>query len=118
MTTEQVNQVMTNVKDNLFKKEQTEKNKVLPDYTKEDMAYLTTVGQVVAVGDLAYHDMEKFQKGAWCEVDDYVCYGKHAGQKIKYKGIRYILLYDDQIIMKVESPKFLDPTFNLAVNSE
>ena len=63
-------------------------------------------------------DMEKFQKGAWCEVDVYVCYGKHAGQKIKYKGIRYILLYDDQIIMKVESPKDLDPTFNLAINSE
>ena len=91
---------------------------LLPDSTKEDMAYLTTVGQVVAVGNLAYHDMEKFQKGAWCEVDDYVCYGKHAGQKIKYKGIRYILLYDDQIIMKVESPKDLDPTFNLAINSE
>ena len=26
------------------------------------MAYLTTVGQVVAMGDLAYHDMEKFPK--------------------------------------------------------
>jgi len=99
-------------------KSETKGGIILPDSTKEDMAYLTTVGQVVAVGDLAYHDMEKFQKGAWCEVDDYVCYGKHAGQKIKYKGIRYILLYDDQIIMKVESPKDLDPTFNLAVNSE
>ena len=89
----------------------------MPDSTKEDMAYLTTVGQVVAIGDLAYHDMEKFQKGPWCQVDDYVCYGKHAGQKIKYKGIRYILLYDDQIIMKVESPKTLDPTFNLSAAS-
>ena len=99
-------------------KSETKGGIILPDSTKEDMAYLTTVGQVVAVGDLAYHDMEKFQKGAWCGVDDYVCYGKHAGQKIKYKGIRYILLYDDQIIMKVESPKDLDPTFNLSINSE
>jgi hypothetical protein len=24
-----------------------------------------------------------------------------------------ILLYDDQVIMKVEDPKYLDPTFNL-----
>ena len=86
----------------------------LPDSTREDMAYLTTVGQVVAIGDLAYHDMEKFQKGPWCQLNDYVCYGKHAGQKIQYKGIKYILLYDDQIIMKVESPKTLDPTFNLS----
>ena len=86
----------------------------LQDSTREDMAYLTTVGQVVAIGDLAYHDMEKFQKGPWCQLNDYVCYGKHAGQKIKYKGVKFILLYDDQIIMKVENPKTLDPTYNLS----
>ena len=86
----------------------------LPDSTREDMAYLTTVGQVVAIGDLAYHDMEKFQKVPWCQLNDYVCYGKHAGQKIKYKGVKFILLYDDQIIMKVENPKTLDPTYNLS----
>ncbi len=34
---DQVNQVMQNVKDNLFKKEQDEKNKVLPDYTSEQI---------------------------------------------------------------------------------
>ena len=87
---------------------------LLPDSTREDMAYLTTVGQVVVLGDLAYKDKEKFPNGPWCNLDDYVCYGKHAGQKIKYKGIRYVLLYDDQIIMKVESPKTLDPTYNLS----
>ena len=87
---------------------------LLPDSTREDMAYLTTVGQVVVLGDLAYKDKEKFPNGPWCNLDDYVCYGKHAGQKIQYKGIKYILLYDDQIIMKVESPKTLDPTFNLS----
>ena len=99
-------------------KSETKGGIILPDSTKEDMAYLTTVGKVVALGDLAYNDTEKFPKGPWCENGDYVCYGKHAGQKIKYKGIRYILLYDDQIIMKVESPKDLDPTFNLSINSE
>jgi len=94
--------------------EKTKGGIILTDSTRDDMAYLTTVGQVVAMGDLAYHDMEKFPKGPWCELNDYVCYGKHAGQKIQYKGIKYILLYDDQIIMKVESPKTLDPTFNLS----
>ena len=98
-------------------KEKTKGGILLPDSTRDDMAYLTTVGQVVAMGDLAYHDMEKFPKGPWCELNDYVCYGKHAGQKIQYKGIKYILLYDDQIIMKVESPKTLDPTFNLSKHS-
>jgi co-chaperonin GroES (HSP10) len=98
-------------------KQETKGGILLPDSTREDMAYLTTVGKVVAIGDLAYADEEKFNKGPWCKIDDYVCYGKHTGQKIKYKGIKYILLYDDQIIMRVESPKTLDPTFNLSAAS-
>ena len=42
-----------------------------------------------------------------------VCYGKHSGTKLFYKGVRMILLFDDQINMRVEDPKDLDPTFNL-----
>ena len=77
----------------------------IPDSTRDDMAYLTTVGRVIAVGEVAYQDESKFPNGAWCKVGDYVCYGKHTGTK---------LLFDDQIMMKVENPKDLDPTFNLS----
>ena len=87
---------------------------LLPDSTVDDMTYLTTVGKVLAVGELAYEDKEKFSTGAWCEPGDYVCYGKHAGVKMIYKGVKLILLYDDQIMLKVENPKDLDPTFNLS----
>lgn len=90
---------------------------LLPDSTKDDMAYLTTVAQVLSMGDLAYMDKDKFPAGAWCNVGDYVCYGKHAGTKLFYKGVRLILLFDDQVIMKVEDPKDLDPTFNLGKGS-
>mgnify|MGYP003146232986 FL=1 len=89
----------------------------IPDSTKDDMSYLTTVGKVIALGDLAYKDVDKFPNGSWCNVGDYVCYGKHAGTKLFYKGIRLILLFDDQIIMQVEDPKDLDPTFNLGKGS-
>ena len=95
-------------------KSQTKGGIFIPDSTKDDMAYLTTVGEVVVLGDGAYQDKEKFPKGPWCTVGDYVCYGKHSGQKIQYKGLKFILLYDDQVIMKVENPKTLDPTFNLS----
>ncbi len=95
-------------------KSQTKGGIFIPDSTKDDMAYLTTVGEVVVLGDVAYQDKEKFPKGPWCTVGDYVCYGKHSGQKIQYKGLKFILLYDDQVIMKVENPKTLDPTFNLS----
>ena len=87
---------------------------IIPDSTKDDMSYLTTVGKVVALGDLAYLDKEKFPAGAWCKVGDYVSYGKLIGTKLFYKGVRFILLFDDQITMRLEDPKDLDPTFNLS----
>lgn len=98
-------------------KSQTKGGILLPDSTKEDMSYLTTVGKVIVLGDLAYMDKDKFPAGAWCNVGDYVCYGKHTGTKLFYKGVRFILLFDDQITMKVEDPKDLDPTFNLTKGS-
>lgn len=87
---------------------------LLPDSTVEDISYLTTVGKVLSVGDSAYKDKEKFPNGSWCKVGDYVCYGKHTGTKIIYKGIKLLLVYDDQIMMRVDNPKDLDPTFNLS----
>ena len=87
---------------------------ILPDSTVDDMAYLTTVGKVLAVGDLAYQDENKFPSGAWCKPGDYVCYGKHAGVKMLYRGVKLILLFDDQLMLKVDNPKDLDPTFNLS----
>ena len=98
-------------------KSQTKGGILLPDSTKDDMSYLTTVGRVVSLGDLAYMDKDKFPAGAWCNVGDYVCYGKHTGTKLLYKGVRFILLFDDQITMKVGDPKDLDPTFNLTKGS-
>ena len=87
---------------------------LIPDSTKEDMSYLTTIGKVLALGDLAYRDTDRFPTGSWCSTGDYVCYGKHTGTKLMYKGIRLILLFDDQIMLRVENPKDLDPTFNLS----
>ena len=95
-------------------KETTKGGIIIPNSTREDMSYLTTVGKVIKIGDLAYNDTDKFPKGPWCKEGDYICYAKHAGQKIQYKEIKMILLYDDQVIMKVEDPKYLDPTFNLS----
>jgi co-chaperonin GroES (HSP10) len=95
-------------------KEKTKGGIIIPNSTKEDMSYLTTVGKVIKVGELAYNDTDKFSKGPWCTLGDYICYAKHAGQKIQYKNVKMLLLYDDQVIMKVQDPKYLDPTFNLS----
>lgn len=94
-------------------KAQTKGGIILPDSTKQDMAYLTTVGRVLKVGNLAYAD-DKFKGRAWCKEDDYVCYGKHSGNKFMYKGVQLLLLFDDDIKMVVGDSKDLDPTYNLS----
>ena len=95
-------------------KNKTKGGLLLPDSVKDDVAYLTTVGKVLAIGDLSYKDKDKFPNGKWCDVGDYVCYARHAGQKLYYKGVRLLLLFDDQIMMKVDEPTNLDMTYNLA----
>ena len=98
-------------------KETTKGGILLPDSTREDISYLTTVGRVLKLGNLAYQDSDKFPNGPWCQETDYIAYGKHVGQKLFYKGVRLLLLFDDQVIMKVEDPTDLDPTFNLTKGS-
>jgi hypothetical protein len=31
-----------------------------------------------------------------------------------YKGVKLLLLFDDQVMLRVENAKDLDPTFNLS----
>ena len=95
-------------------KKETKGGIILPDSIVNDIAYVTTVGKALAIGETAYEDEDKFPKGPWCSVGDYVCYGKQSGQKFFYKGVRLILLFDDQISMVISDPKELDPTFNLS----
>jgi co-chaperonin GroES (HSP10) len=90
---------------------------LLPDQFTEDVKYLTTVGRVLAIGESAYQDKNKFPNGAWCSVGDYVAYGRHVGHKFIYKGIRLLLVFDDQIIMNVESPETLDIMYNLSADA-
>ena len=60
-----------------------------------------------------YIDIEVNPNGAWCDVGDYICYAKYSGQKFMYKGMKLLLIFDDQVIMKVETPSLLDPTYHL-----
>ena len=86
---------------------------ILPDSIKSDMADLTTVGRVLKIGNLAYAD-DKFRGRAWCKEGDYVCYGKHTGNKFFYRGVQLLLIFDDDVKMVVPDSKDLDPTYNLS----
>lgn len=86
-------------------KSQTKGGIFIPDSTKEDMSYLTTVGQVIALGDLAYAEKEKFPNGPWCKQGDWVVFGRYAGSRLKIEGGEVRLLNDDEILGTVESPE-------------
>jgi co-chaperonin GroES (HSP10) len=92
---------------------------LLPDQYKDDVQYLTTVGRVLAMGPQAYqHEDFKVGKNGppqpWCAVGDYVCYGKFAGTKFVYKGVKLLLVEDRMVDMVVPDPASIDPQFNIS----
>ena len=64
-----------------------------------------------------YKDRTKFPTGEWCGEGDFVAYGRHIGHKFIYKGIRLLLLFDDQIIMRVQNPEDLDIMYHLSADA-
>ena len=94
-------------------KEKTKGGILLPERARDDIAYLTPVGRVLKVGTLAYEDKDKFLAGAWCKEGDYVCYQKLSGTKFVYKGVKLLLLFDDQVLMRISDPEDLDTTLVL-----
>jgi co-chaperonin GroES (HSP10) len=73
---------------------------LLPESSKDNEEYLTAHGVVCAKGDLAYRDRDTgkcWRSEIFPKVGDRVTYGKYAGQKIVVKGVKFLLLNDDEI---------------------
>lgn len=88
---------------------------ILTQHTTDDLKYLTTVGRVLAVGKAAYTDHDRYPVGPWCKPGDIVAYGRNSGTKFLYKGVRVLLLFEDQIEMVLENPGDIDPMYNIVV---
>lgn len=84
---------------------------ILPDTMREDMAYLNTVGRVLALGELAFKDADIYKNGPWVKPGDYVVYTKFAGQKFWWKGVKLLVLKAQAIELVVDAPEFLDSNF-------
>jgi co-chaperonin GroES (HSP10) len=74
---------------------------VLPFKAKET----ASVAMVLAVGDDAYADKEKFPNGPWCKQGDWVVFGRYAGSRIRIDGGEVRLLNDDEILGTVDNPE-------------
>jgi co-chaperonin GroES (HSP10) len=83
---------------------------LLVEESRENAQYLTYIGKIVALGPL-------WCKGANFQTDspleflpklkpgDWVLYGRHAGQRVEYKGVKFLLVNDDDKLMKIRSPE-------------
>ena len=72
----------------------------LPTISQDNEEYLTAHGAVCAMGDLAYRDRDtgkRWRSDVCPKVGDRITYGKYAGQKLVVKGVKFLLLNDDEI---------------------
>lgn len=76
----------------------------LPEDTQESQNVLNYIGQVVDMGMLAFTHKRLEGEGNLPKVGDWVVYGRYAGQPMKYKDERYIVINDDEILGIVSDP--------------
>jgi co-chaperonin GroES (HSP10) len=85
---------------------------LMPDSFTDDASYLTNIGRVLKVGDLAFEEPvpgeNRFGKNRWCSEGDYVVWRKHGGHKVILDGVICVFLMDDEILMTLEDPNQLD----------
>lgn len=83
---------------------------VIASEAQDAQRHLNYVGRVVKLGPLAGHS-EKFRMGNLSgfnvKVGDYVIYGRYAGQPLEYKGVRLLIVNDDEILATVADPEAL-----------
>jgi co-chaperonin GroES (HSP10) len=66
---------------------------------------MTVTGLVLDMGDQAYADKERYPKGPWCKVGDYVVFRANSGTRVRVNGVEYRLMNDDSIDAVVSDPR-------------
>jgi co-chaperonin GroES (HSP10) len=87
------------------KKDITSGGIVLPEETRKTEETASILGEVIALGAIAYHDPEKFPTGPWCKPGDFVMFRAYSGTRFFVRGEEYRFLNDDQIEAVAGSPE-------------
>lgn len=78
---------------------------MLAEQAVERQQIATVCGYVVALGDLAYADKDKFPFGPWCKKGDWVVFGRYAGARIGLEDGEIRILNDDEILATIQDPE-------------
>ena len=80
-------------------------NLIKSDGLRKQEEWGTTVLFVLAVGDLAYKDPDKFPTGPWCVEGDFVLTRTYSGTRFKIAGKEFRLINDDMVEAVVSDPR-------------
>lgn len=92
----------------------------LPDDVQDAEQHLQYIGKVIAIGPLAgknerflppeFRDVNMAKAGAlpfhWpYQEGDWVMYGRYAGMRMEYMGMKLLVVNDDELLGKIPSPE-------------
>ena len=77
---------------------------ILPNTTKNAEEIAANIAYVVAMGDEAYKDVNKFPSGPWCEIGDFVMMRSYSGTRFSIGGHEFRMINDDTVEGVVQDP--------------
>jgi co-chaperonin GroES (HSP10) len=84
---------------------------LLPETLRKAEESASIVGMVIALGDLAYSEVDKYPSGPWCEPGDWVIFRAYSGTRMKISDEEFRLLNDDSIEAVVDDPRTITRAF-------
>jgi co-chaperonin GroES (HSP10) len=76
-----------------------------PDTSRSQEQTASCLGEVLALGETAYKDPEKFPGEAWCQPGDVIMMRQYSGTRFKVDGEEYRLINDDTVEAVVSDPQ-------------
>ena len=76
-----------------------------PDSSRSLEETASCLGEVLAMGDTAYQDNEKFPGEPWCQVGDVIMMRQYSGTRFKIDDQEYRLINDDTVEAVVRDPQ-------------
>ena len=85
--------------------EKTQGGVIIPDKLKGLEQTASIIGLVIALGEDAYKDAEKFPDGPYCKEGDFVIFRSYSGTRFKLRGEEFRLINDDTVEAVVDDPR-------------
>jgi co-chaperonin GroES (HSP10) len=80
----------------------------LPPGLKKMEETASCMAIVLAMGETAYQDTEKFPSGPWCQVGDTIVMRQYSGTRFNVDGVEHRLINDDTVEAVVYDPKRIE----------